>query len=131
MPDRVDPSYTIAQFIIAVEGLRRPTPRSDELPLPHGHASFKSQWRGWLGEYLTPGYYDRKNAVDDARWAYQHLNNGNMIVWLNEAAGEDPRIIQATIIAIDGRESRQTEAMYARRILPWGALAERLFVPGR
>jgi hypothetical protein len=30
-------------------------------------------------------------------------------------------------IAIDGRDSRQTEAMYARRILPWKDLAKRLF----
>ena len=87
MSDRAKPSYTIAQFIAAIEGLQKRKPQSNELSLPAGHASFKSQWLGWLGEYLSPGYYDRKNVVDDAKWAYQHLNNGNMIVWLNEAPG--------------------------------------------
>jgi hypothetical protein len=127
MPDPAKPSYTIAQFIAVVEDLRKPTPQSDELPLPAGHASFKSQWIGWLEEYLERGYYDRKNAVDDAEWAYNHLNNGRMIVWLNEAAGEDPRIVEAAIVAMDDREPRQTEAKFARRVLPWQDVAKLLF----
>jgi hypothetical protein len=48
-------------------------------------------------------YYNRQTSVDDARNVYQHLNNGRMIVWIN-AAGEDPRVVQAAIIAMDGRE---------------------------
>ena len=127
MSDRAKRSYTIAQFITAVEGLRRRTPQSDELPPPEGHPSFQSQWLGWLREYLEPGYYDRKNAVDDAQWAYQHLHNGRMIVWLNEAAGEAPRIVQAAIIAMAEREPPQTEARYARLVLPWDGLAKLLF----
>lgn len=131
MPDRAKPRHTIAQFIAAIKGLRQQTPQSDQFPLPAGHTSFKSQWLGWLEEYLTPGYYDRKNAVDDAEWAYQHLNNGRMIVWLNEAAGENPRIIHAAIVAMDGREPLQTEAKYARRVLPWESAAGLLFNPKR
>jgi hypothetical protein len=131
MPDRTKPTYTIAQFIAAVDGLQQPTPQADELPLPAGHDSFKSQWLGWLREYLLPGYYDRKNAVDDAEWAYQHLNNGRMIVWLNEAAGENSRIIHAAIVAMHDREPPQTEAKYARRVLPWQYTAELLFRPKR
>ena len=50
-----------------------------------------------------------------------------MIVWLNEAAGEDRRIIGAAIIAAQGRDSKQTEAKYARLVLPWEQLAKRLF----
>jgi hypothetical protein len=69
-------------------------------------------------------YYNRQTSVDDARNVYQHLNNGRMIVWIN-AAGEDPRLVQAAIIAMDGREpGAQTEAMYARRVLPHGRLLE-------
>jgi hypothetical protein len=117
----------IARFIAAIESLPERTPQSDELRLSPGQASFKSQWIGWLEEYLERGYYDRKNAVDDAQWAYQHLNNGRMIVWLNEAAGEDPRIIRVAIIAMAEREPPQTEAKYARLVLPWDGAAELLF----
>ena len=81
--------HTIKVFCAAIERLSKPTPLSDQLPLPANHPSFKDQWIGWLKEYLSPGYYDRQNFVDDARTAYQRLNNGRMIVWLNEAAGED------------------------------------------
>ncbi|SDS19048.1 hypothetical protein [Bradyrhizobium canariense] len=127
MPDQAKSSYTVAQFIVAVDGLSELTPQSDQLPLAAGHASFRHQWIGWLKEYLTPGYYNRQNFVDDARTAYQRLNNGRMIVWLNEAAGEDPRIIQAAIVAMEKREAPQTEAMYARRVLPWQGVARLLF----
>jgi hypothetical protein len=34
MPDPAKPSYTIAQFAAAIEGLQKPTPQSDQLPLP-------------------------------------------------------------------------------------------------
>jgi hypothetical protein len=127
MLDQRKLTYPIDRFIAAIQDLERPTPQSNALGLPRNHDSFKSQWLGWLGEYLTPGYYDRKNAVDDAQWAYQHLNNGRMIVWLNEAAGEHPRIIHAAIVAMDGREPPQTEAKYARRVLPWEAVVPLLF----
>jgi hypothetical protein len=50
-----------------------------------------------------------------------------MIVWLNEAAGEDSRIIGAAIIAMAEREPPQTEAKYARLVLPWKGAAELLF----
>ncbi|MGJ5088591.1 hypothetical protein ACQR06_23935 [Bradyrhizobium sp. HKCCYLRH1065] len=121
--------YTIAQLMTAIEGLSARTPLSDELPLPTGHVNFRSQWLAWLSEYLTPGYYDRNNAVDDAKWAYNHLGNGKMIVWLNEAAGEDSRIIRATIVAMEEREPPQTRASYARRVLPWESAAGLLFRP--
>jgi hypothetical protein len=110
--------YTIRQFVTAVKGLSKATPHSDALDQPTTHDGFKEQWIGWLEEYLTPGYYDRQNFVDDVETAYKRLNNGRMIVWLNEAAGEDPRIVRAAIVAIDERYPPQTEAKFARRVLP-------------
>jgi hypothetical protein len=37
-----------------------------------------------------------------------------MIVWLNEAAGEDPRLIHAAIVAAQERVNTHAEARYAR-----------------
>lgn len=125
MPDSTE--YTVSQLRSAINGLQRPTPLSDRLPLPADQSSTQAQWLLWLDEYLGPGYYNRQNFVDDARHVYQHLNNGRMIVWLNEAAGEDSRLISAAIAAMEDRESRQTEAMYARRVLPWSSAADLLF----
>ncbi len=50
-----------------------------------------------------------------------------MIVWLNEAAGEHSRIIRAAIHAMAEREPPQTEAKYARLVLPGDRVAELLF----
>jgi hypothetical protein len=57
----------------------------------------------------------------------KRLNNGRMIVWLNDEAGEDPRIIQAAIVAIDERYPPQTEAKFARPVLPSDGLTRLLF----
>jgi len=65
--------------------------------------------------------------VDDAQWGYQHLRNGRMIEWFNEAAGENLRIIQAAIVVMEERDSMQTEARNVRRVLPWDELAKLLF----
>jgi hypothetical protein len=57
----------------------------------------KDNWVGWLEEYDGPGYYGRSRWDRDSRFVYQHLCCGPMIVWLNEAAGEDPALIKRTI----------------------------------
>jgi hypothetical protein len=119
--------YTIDQLRMVIGGLQRPTPLSEQLPLPPGQKSFKSQWLRWLEEYLEPGFYNRKTFVNDARHAYQHLGNARMIVWLNEAAGENPRLVLAAIIAAQDRDNKQAEARYARLVLPWEDLAKLLF----
>jgi hypothetical protein len=121
------PNYTIKEFIAAIKDLKNPTPKSDFSEQPGGYAGFKEQWIRWLDEYLTAGLYNRQNVVDNAEAAYQHLSNAGMIIWLNEAAGEDTRIIEAAIIATQERFPAQTGAKYARRVLPWQNLAARLF----
>jgi len=99
-------SYSIKEFSAAIEDLQKRTPQSDELPLPAGHASFKSQWLGWLKEYLGPGYYDRTNVHDDAKWTYQHLNNGG-------STRRPARILESL-----GRRSSQSTAVTQRRRKP-------------
>lgn len=122
-----DTKYTISQFRAAIDGLRKSTPISDRLPLPPDQESSQSQWLRWLDAYLEPGYYNRKTFNDDARHAYNHLGNLRMIVWLNEAAGEDHRLVQAAIFAAQERVNAHAEARYARLVLPWKGIADLLF----
>jgi hypothetical protein len=103
------------------------TSHASKLPLSHRYKTFKEQWSGWLEEYNGPGYYGRSDGKRDARWVYQHLNNGNMIVWLNEAAGERPTVVLATISEMLRSDVKQTQAAIARRHLPWERVAELLF----
>ncbi|TKV78003.1 hypothetical protein FDV58_27775 [Bradyrhizobium elkanii] len=120
-------SYTIPELLRAVRRLPTTMPESDRLP-KDSYASHKDQWIGWLEEYDGPGYYRRSNWNVDARTVYQRLNNGNMIVWLNEAAGESPAQIRLAIAKMQqGGPRKQTIAKISRSFLPWERTAWLLF----
>jgi hypothetical protein len=120
-------SYSIRELLLAVRRLPATMPESDRLS-KGGYATHKDHWIGWLAEYDGPGYYGRSNWDRDARYVYQHLNNCNMIVWLNEAAGESPATIRAAITAmLRGGPQKATMAGIARFLLPWERAASLLF----
>jgi hypothetical protein len=121
-------SHTIKELLRAVRRLPAIMPLSDRLS-KGGYDSHKDHWIGWLEEYDGPGYYGRSDWKVDARTVYQRLNNGRMIVWLNEAAGERPALIKATIkeMNLRGNGRKQTEAKIARAHHPWECIAELLF----
>ena len=118
--------YTIPELLRVIQCLPATMPESDRLTTG-SYATHKDQWIGWLEEYNGPGYYGRSNWNVDARTVYQRLNNGNMIVWLNEAAGESAPLIRRTIAKMRGKKEKQTMAMIARRFLPWERTAWLLF----
>ena len=86
--------HSFGELLAVVRRLPAITPQAAKLPV-NGYETFQEQWIGWLEEYDGPGYYGRADGKRDARWVYQHLNNGKMIVWLNEAAGESHSTIEA------------------------------------
>jgi len=119
-------SYSIDEMLAVVRRLPAMTPQAGELPV-NGYATFKDQWIGWLKEYDGPGYYGRADGKRDARWIYQHLNNGNMIVWLNEAAGESQSSVEAAIRNMQQFQPKQTRAKIARLHFSWERVADLLF----
>jgi hypothetical protein len=90
-------SHSIVELLAVVHRLPATTPQAGGLPVGGRYKAFQEQWIGWLEEYDGPGYYARKDGKRDARWDYQHLNNGKMIVWLSKAAGESAHSIGAAI----------------------------------
>jgi len=47
----------------------------------------KEHWLGWLGAHHGPGAYGRKsNAKRNAMYAYNHIVEFKMLLWLMEAA---------------------------------------------
>jgi hypothetical protein len=120
-------AYTIDQLLTAVHRLPATTPQASRLPL-NGYKTFQEQWIGWLNQYDGPGYYGRADGKRDARWVYQHLNNGNMIVWLNEAGGESPHAVAAAIEdMVHNGPIPQSQAKIARLHLPWDRATRLLF----
>jgi hypothetical protein len=121
-------SYNIREMLRAVRRLPATMPESDAL-YKSGYETHKDHWVGWLSEYDGPGFYGRNDWNVDARGVYQRLNCGPMIVWLNEAAGERPALIRATIreMTLRGSGRAQTEAKIARAHHPWERAAALLF----
>ncbi len=121
-------AYSIKELLRAVRRLPSTALQSDNLS-KGGYETHQDHWIGWLKEYDGPGYYGRSNWNVDARAVYQRLANGRMIVWLSEAAGEDPKRITAAIAAMKrhGKGRKQAEAKIARSHLPWEQVATLLF----
>jgi hypothetical protein len=128
MTDSFMRAYSIKELLRAVRRLPATAPQSDKLS-KGGYETHQDHWIGWLKEYDGPGYYGRSDWGVDARAVYQRLANGRMIVWLSEAAGEDPKRIRAAITAMKrhGNGRKQTEAKIVRSHLPWEQVATQLF----
>src|SRR5260370_1381280 len=123
----MNPPYSIRALLQAVRRLPAATPQSDHL-YKSGYPTHRDHWIGWLKEDNGPGYYGRRHWDRDARFVYQHLCFGPMIVCLNEPAGEEPALMKRTMRAMQrGEQSKQTKARSARSLLPWERAASLLF----
>lgn len=121
-------TVSIQQFIAAVERLRAdaPYPRSKGI---HSYTT-KDQWIGWLKQYHTPGYYGRKGSGYDARFAYMHVQNHQMLIWLLGAAGLDaPTLVRAAAAAVQGSTMAQ-KAAAVRKLVPWERAFDLLWPDG-
>lgn len=122
-------NYTITELLRAIERLPATMPHSDRLE-KSGYATHQDHWTTWLGQYNNSdgGYYGRGDtSITDAKTVYQRLCCGEMICWLNEAAGESPILIKMTIIKMAREERAQTKAKIARDAHPWERAAALLF----
>ena len=88
----------------------------------------KQHWIGWLGEYHTSGAYGRQtNQLRDARYAYNHIVEPKMLVWLIEAAGlPNATVRKARRCAGQGKTMMQQSAEI-RRLVAWDEVAGHLW----
>jgi hypothetical protein len=93
-------------------------------------ATTKEQWLGWLSEYHVPGYYDRKGVGYDARFAYNHLSNPRMLLWLAEAAGIEGETVTVAAAAAEEGKTVMQKAAAVRKCIPWTRIANALWPEG-
>jgi hypothetical protein len=87
----------------------------------------KEHWLGWLKGYHSPGAYGRiTDPKRDARYAYNHIVNYKMLLWIIEAAGVDPKLVRKANRAVDPLKSLQENSKAIRSIVPWEDLVEYL-----
>lgn len=67
----------------------------------------KEHWIGWLAQYDGPGAYGRRtDVVRDARYAYNHIVEPAMLLYLAKSAGIDRRrVCAARLAAVPPRPS--------------------------
>lgn len=87
-------------------------------------------WLGWLGEYAGPGAYGRKDHDRSAEFAYNHIVNPQMLVYLAEAAGiRRGLVLKAVRAALANWATMTAMSSAIRQTIPWavveGALVAR------
>lgn len=123
-----EPTVTIAEFIRVIEGLP-----SDKPIVRPGvwYTTQKQHWLGWLGEYDGPGAYGRKTGEHrDARYAYNHVVCPEMLLWLIEAAGVQPDLVQAAQSSYEAGTSLMQKSGAIRKHVPWAVLHDTLWGAG-
>jgi hypothetical protein len=84
----------------------------------------KQHWLRWLEYYHTPGAYGRvPDKSRDARYAYNHVVNYKMLLWIIEAAGVKSDLVKAARRASTSGATLQEKSAKIRKLVPWEELA--------
>jgi hypothetical protein len=112
---------SIKQFFLAIYEL--PSDKPKDTP-GKWYKTQKEHWLGWLGEYEGPGAYGRKGGKDQgAEYAYNHIVEYRMLLWLIEAAGVESKLVRAAKSIVDKEKSMHANSAAIRKIVPWEMLA--------
>jgi hypothetical protein len=110
---------SIRQFIRAIERLPEDDPNSYARPMDRTQ---KDHWIGWLGGYLGPGYYGRKNWNRDAKCAYNHVICPELLLYLVRAIPLRPELVEASELAYQGGSTLMSKAGTIRKVVPWSEI---------
>jgi hypothetical protein len=88
----------------------------------------KEHWLGWLAEYDGPGAYGRKgDKKQDAEFAYNHIVEYRMLLWIVDAAGVERKLVRQAKATVDEKKSLSSNSAAIRKIVPWKVLATALW----
>ena len=120
---------TVSEMLRAIRRLPADEPVVDP---KKWYLTQKQHWIGWLGEYHTTGAYGRAVVVKrDARYAYNHIVEPKMLLWLIEAAGLPAATVKkASKLASLGKTMMQQSAAI-RRLVSWDEIAGQLWPRGK
>jgi hypothetical protein len=92
------------------------------------YLSQKMHWIGWLSDYGTAGYYNRKNKrVRSAEVIYKRIGCPPMLLWLCEASkvpARELRLAMNAALAVGPNYRRQCAEI--RKIIPWPIVESKL-----
>jgi hypothetical protein len=118
-------SISIERLIQTIQRLPSDSPVNDP---QKWYKTQKEHWLGWLSEYYSPGAYCRQTAkVRNAKFAYNHVVEPKMLIWIIEAAGVDPIAVNGTKRAALEASTMQQKSAAIRRTVSWETLAHTLW----
>lgn len=117
-------AIAITHLIRAIEAL--PSDPPNERP-GIWYKTQKEHWLGWLSQYDGPGAYGRSGVNHDARFAYNHIVNPFMLLWLISAAGVEPSLVASARSASEVGKTLMQKAGSVRKLVPWDLLADQLW----
>ena len=121
-------TISIAQFIQIIQQLPSDEPHIDP---KKWYTTQKQHWLGWLSEYDGPGAYGRVPGQQrDARYAYNHIVEPKMLLWLIAAAGINPDLVNAARASAAGLATLQQQSAAIRKHVPWDEVANVLLSSG-
>ena len=108
---------SIEEFIQAIDKL--PSDKHQNYP-GKWYKTQKEHWLGWLCEYQGPGAYARQvGKKRDAKFAYNHIVENKMLLWIIKAARVNPRLVKAAQSASDRAKTMQEKSAAIRKHVPW------------
>lgn len=110
-----------------LSAIRRLSPDSPVNDPKKWYTSQKEHWLGWLGEYQGPGAYGRVVKVRDAQYAYNHIVEFKMLLYLARAAGVNPSSIAAAELASAEVRTPMQKSGAIRSVIPWETVAAALW----
>jgi len=109
----------------AIRGLRADRPVRDP---GKWYLTQKQHWLGWLSEYDGPGAYRRQTGVKrDARFAYTHIVEPAMLLYLASASGIDRKLLAAARRASARGTTLMKKSSSIRALIPWETVGAALW----
>ncbi len=90
----------------------------------------KEHWLGWLAGYHTPGGYGRKVFTRDAKFAYNHVVNPQLLIYLIRAIPLRQELVKAAEEAYEKGSSMMQQSGAIRKIAPWEEIYRALWGTG-
>lgn len=116
---------SIKQFMQAIEKL--PSDKAQNYP-GKWYTTQKEHWRGWLSEYHGAGAYVRQvGKKRGAKFAYNHIVNHEMLLWLMKAARVKPKLVKAAQSASDRANTMQEKSAAIRKHVSWQEVSPALW----
>src|SRR5512147_2274709 len=107
----------IKQFFLAIYDL--PSDKPKDTP-GKWYKTQKEHWLGWLSEYDGAGAYGRDvSKKRDARFAYNHIVNYQMLLWIIQAAGVEKDLVKLAKSACDQAKTMHQKSAAIRKYVPW------------